>query len=127
MTTVFQKKAERLKRAIEQLSVEATHVREFTRARVLELAGSDVGLKTFYRVFPDKQFLLLRQAWLHRRIEEAINVVFAQAYAQRDVTIQRIADLAGCHVGCVTRQAGHQIQQLLLSLPDSQEQMVLAI
>lgn len=124
---VFQKKAERLKRAIEQLSAEATHVREFTRARVLELAGSDVGLKTFYRIFPDKQFLLLRQAWLHRRIEEAIDVVFAQACAQRDVTIQRIADLAGCHVGCVTRQAGPQIQQRLLNLPDSQEQMVLAI
>jgi integrase len=118
---------ERIRQAAEQLFAQAEHFSELTRSRVLELAGGNVGRRAFDRVFPGNQFTLLRQAWLRNRIEGAMKTVFATAKVQRDVTFQKVADVAGCSDDAVIRLVGDQFLARRAALEDSQERMLQAI
>jgi hypothetical protein len=99
-----------IRQAADQLFNEAKHFSELTVARVLELAGGKFGKKTFHRVFPNKAFLHMKQAWLHQRIRAAMDEVFATAQTQRDISYQRAADLVGCAVNTVINQVGAEWQ-----------------
>jgi integrase len=118
---------ERIRQAADRLYAEAQRLDEFTRARIIALAGPDVGLSAFYRVFPGSQFVALKRAWLISRIEHAAQEVFAAAHAQRYVTIQQIADRVGCSLQTVTRLAGQELRDRLKTLGSSQEHMLQAI
>src|SRR5438132_336035 len=97
-----------IRQAADQLFNEAKNWSELTAARVLELAGGNLGERTFYRVFPNKEFLHMKQTWLHHRIKATMDEVFATAQTRRDVSQQRIADLAGCNITTVVNHVGDE-------------------
>ncbi len=100
--------SQRIRQAADQLFTEAKHLSEITSARVLELAGGDLGRAAFYRVFPGNQFSTMKQTWLHHRIQAAMDEVFIIAQTRRDVSQQRIADLAGCNITTVLSHVGDE-------------------
>ena len=53
---------ERIWQAADQLFSEAKYWSELTRGRVLELAGGNLGMAAFERVFPGRQFTAMRHA-----------------------------------------------------------------
>lgn len=118
---------ERIRRAAERLFAEAKHPNEITRARVLELAGGDLGERAFYRIFPGKQFSDMQQAWLRQRIKAAMDEVFAIAQTQHDVSYQRVADLVGCEGATVARYAGVEWQTRYAALEDPRQRILQAI
>lgn len=118
---------ERIRKAADQLCIEATHQSEFTRSRVLELAGGHLGWRALKRVFPDDQFTLLQQSWLRQRIENAIETAFQSANTQQDFTMRRIAELAGCTPLTVKKLARAQFDARHEALPDPDQRMLQAI
>jgi integrase len=118
---------ERLRQAADQLFAEAKHPNDLTRKRLFRLVGEQLGTRAFQRVFPGNQFTLQRHAWLRTRIDKAIDTAFATAQVQSDVTLQQIADLAGCSVVTIKHLAGEQIRARRQSLATSQQQAIRAI
>lgn len=116
-----------IRKAADQLFIEAKHVNEFTQARVLDLAGGNLGRRDFERVFPGHQFSLRRQSWLRQRIENAMETTFFEAKTQQDFTMQHIADLAGCSLTTVKNLAGAQYYARRKALPDLEQQMLQTI
>jgi len=98
---------------------EAKEWRELTRGRVLELAGGTVGMAAFERVFPGRRFTAMRHTWLLQRIKAAMDTVFATAHDQRDVTLGKVAALAGCSSVAVAEIAGSEFRARRAALPDS--------
>jgi hypothetical protein len=118
---------ERLRQAADQLFAEAKHPNDLTRKRLFQLAGGQLGMRAFQRMFPGNQFTLRRHAWLRARIDNAIDAAFATAQVQSDVTLQQIADLAGCSLVTIKHLAGEQIRARRQSLATSQQQAIRAI
>ncbi len=109
---------ERIRQAAHQLFLEAKHVNELTIEKILGLADSPSGRGAFRRVFPGNEFVDLRQTWVRQHIEHAITTIFATAQAPRDVTLQRIASLAGCDISTVKKHAGSHIAARRKALSD---------
>ena len=109
---------ERIRQAANRLFFEAKQVSELTIEKILALAGEPAKRGAFRRVFPGDAFVHLRQVWVRQHIEHAITTAFASAQAPRDVTLQHIADLAGCGIATVQRLAGSQIAARRRALSD---------
>lgn len=127
MNDLLAEQDERLRQAADQLFAEAKHPNDLTRQRLFQLAGEQLGMRAFQRVFPGNQFTLRRHAWLRARIDNAIDDAFATAQVQSDVTLQQIADLAGCSLVTIKHLAGEQIRARRQTLATSQQQAIRAI
>ncbi len=108
-----------IRRAAEQMFSEARKWSELTRGRVLELAGGTVGMAAFERVFPGRQFTAMRHTWILQRIKAAMDTVFATAQVQRDVTLRKVAALAGCSSVAAAESVGPEFRARRAALPDS--------
>lgn len=118
---------ERIRQAADQLFAEAKHVNEITRERIFALVEGPGKQSAFRRVFPGDEFPRRRRAWLRRRVEQAIEQVFALAQFPRDVTFQQIADLAGCGRDSVIRLARAQIRARRQALATPQQRALQVI
>src|SRR5260370_23795468 len=118
MSETASEQDELIRRAADQMFSEAESWSELTRGRVLALAGTTVGMAAFARVFPGRQFTAMRHAWLLQRIKAAMDTVFATAQVQRDVTLGKVAVLAGCSSVAVAESVGPEFRALLAALPD---------
>src|SRR5258708_3174542 len=103
MNELFLSPDECLRRAADQLFASAKHFRETAYEHLIALTGGRCGRSAFRRVFPGDEFRHRRHAWLQERIEQAMEMAFAEAKFPNDVTFQQLADLAGCSVKSVER------------------------
>ena len=111
---------EHIRQVADQLFLDAKHVDELTIEKILELAGEKSTRAAFRRAFPGNTFVELRQLWVNQHVEHAITVAFATAQAPRDVTLQHIAELAGCSISTVKMHAGSHIAARRRALSDEQ-------